>query len=75
MFNIMYACNCCELHQFNKPTEELFINGFVPHYPTSSWIQDYKKCKCSCRHLCREICREVNDEELESEEEETESIS
>lgn len=81
IFNIMEACNCCERHQINKPTNAFFIDGYVPQYTDYEYTnleeknyyniqkkknnENLKKCNCSCRHICRSMCREVNDLEYE----------
>lgn len=58
--NIFTICKCCSEHQKRRPTTQMFIEGFVPEYPTKHFQND-KKCKCKCRHLSRNLCREIND--------------
>ena len=47
------TCNCCEIHQKNRPTEY----GPWVEIVSNKVIQSDRPCKCSCRHEARFICR------------------
>ena len=57
--NLLTNCSCCLEHQKKRPTTKMFLEGYVPEYPTKRFLQ--KKCRCRCRQTIRLLCREYND--------------
>lgn len=52
-------CNCCDRHQWNKPT--LFLPWRELPFHNLRNYDNINNCKCNCRHIARFICRQHDD--------------
>ena len=56
-FNQFKCCNCCEIHNSNKPEN---LNDTRSLDRIGSRIHKDSDCKCDCRHKMRWLCRIQN---------------
>ena len=61
-------CNCCEIHQIDKPVVLKKWRETQPKRPKNEKMgntidtilnKNIRICDCPCRHYAREICRNV----------------
>jgi len=63
MLDNLAKCNCCEVHQINKPiTYRKWIDlpenkGLNKRISNTNIETNKLYCECDCRHLARWICR------------------